>query len=55
MSIYSELKEKLKEIIKKSGYEEESINLEPSNRRDLGEYQLNDAKQLAKKYHKSPR
>ena len=55
MSIYSELKEKLKEIIKKSGYEEESINLEPSNRRDLGEYQLNDAMQLAKKYHKSPR
>ena len=55
MSIYNELKETLKEIINKAGYEEDSINLEPSNRRDLGEYQLNDAMQLAKKYHKSPR
>ena len=55
MSIYKELEEYLKKIIKKAGFEEENISLTPSNRKDLGEYQLNDAMQLVKLYHKNPR
>ena len=55
MSIIKQLKTDLKEIIKNAGYEEDSIYLETSNRRDLGEYQLNDAMQLVKIYHKNPR
>ncbi|MBQ9019559.1 MAG: arginine--tRNA ligase [Bacilli bacterium] len=55
MSILKELEKDLKTIIKNAGYEEESIALEPSNRRDLGEYQLNDAMQLVKIYHKNPK
>ena len=55
MSIFKELEKDLKTIISKAGYEEETIALEPSNRRDLGEYQLNDAMQLVRIYHKNPR
>ncbi|MBQ6323350.1 MAG: arginine--tRNA ligase [Bacilli bacterium] len=55
MSIYNELEKDLKEIVKKSGYDVENIFLEPSNRRDLGEFQLNDAMQLVKKYKTNPR
>ena len=55
MSIYKELEEYLKKIIKKAGFEEENISLTPSNRKDLGEYQLNDAMQLVKVYHRNPR
>ena len=55
MSILKELENSLKEIITKAGYVEENIALEPSNRRDLGEYQLNDAMQLVRIYHKNPR
>ena len=55
MSIIKELEKDLKSIIHNAGYEEETIALEPSNRRDLGEYQLNDAMQLVRTYHKNPR
>ena len=55
MSILKELEKDLISIINKAGYEVDSIYLEPSNRRDLGEYQLNDAMQLVKIYHKNPR
>ena len=55
MSILKELIIDLKENLKNAGYEEENLALEPSNRRDLGEYQLNDAMQLAKTYHENPR
>ena len=55
MSIFKELETSLKEIIKNAGYDEETIALETSNRRDLGEYQLNDAMQLVRTYHKNPR
>ncbi len=55
MSILKELEKDLKTIIHNAGYEEETIALEPSNRRDLGEYQLNDAMQLVRTYHKNPR
>ncbi len=55
MSIYKELEKDLKDIITKAGYETDKIFLESSNRRDLGEYQLNDAMQLVKIYKKNPR
>ena len=55
MSLYKELKDSLIQIVKNAGYEEENIALETSNRKDLGEYQLNDAMQLVKKYHTNPR
>ena len=55
MSIIKELEKDLKDIINKAGYETDTIYLETSNRRDLGEYQLNDAMQLVKIYHKNPR
>lgn len=55
MSLFSELKKDLKNIVKNAGYDEETIALEISNRKDLGEYQLNDAMQLVRKYHTNPR
>ena len=55
MSIYTELKKELKQILKNAGYEVETLSLETSNRRDLGEYQLNDAMQLARTYKQNPR
>ena len=55
MSIFKDLEKELKNVINRAGYETGKLFLEPSNRRDLGEYQLNDAMQLAKKYHENPR
>ena len=55
MSILSELKKDIKNHIKKAGYEVETLAIETSNRKDLGEYQLNDAMQLARKYKENPR
>ena len=55
MSIFKELIKDLKEDIKKAGYEVETPAIETSNRKDLGEYQLNDAMPLAKTYHENPR
>ena len=55
MSILKELEKDLEQIIKNAGYEVDKLALEPSNRKDLGEFQLNDAMQLVKKYHTNPR
>ena len=55
MSLLKDFENELKNIVKKAGYEVEKLALEPSNRKDLGEYQLNDAMQLAKEYHQNPR
>ena len=55
MSIICNLKKDIKEYIKTAGYEVENLAIETSNRKDLGEYQLNDAMQLAKKYKENPR
>ncbi len=54
MSILKELNNDINTIINKAGYEAENIVLLPSNRKDLGAYQLNCAMSLAKTYHKSP-
>ena len=55
MSILKKLELDLLKIIENAGYKEDQLSLEPSNRRDLGEYQLNDAMQLVKIYHQNPR
>ncbi len=55
MSILKSLKEDLKKILKESGYEEDNIIFTVSQRKDLGDYQLNDAMSLAKKYHENPK
>ena len=55
MSILKEFEKDLLEKVKKAGYEVEQLSLEESNRKDLGEYQLNDAMQLSKIYHENPR
>ena len=55
MSLISNLKKDIKEYIKNAGYEVENLAIETSNRKDLGEYQLNDAMQIAKKYKENPR
>ena len=54
MSKIKELEKKILEVYKDCGYDVEEVLLTPSNRPDLGEYQLNDAMKLAKIYHKSP-
>lgn len=38
--------------MQKSGYEINDLTLKPSSRKDLGQYQINDAMSLAKKYGK---
>ena len=55
MSIIKKLTQDLQEIVKQAGYEVENLVLQPSGRKDLGQYQLKDAMTLAKKYGKNPR
>lgn len=55
MSVIKELKSYLKEIIKEIGYDLEEVTFIESSRRDLGDYQINDAMRLASVYHENPR
>lgn len=55
MSIIKDITNDIKEMVKKAGYEVENLTFQPSNRKDLGQYQLNDAMTLAKKYGKNSR
>ncbi|MDD3241194.1 MAG: arginine--tRNA ligase [Bacilli bacterium] len=55
MSIINKIEKNINECIKRAGYEVDKINLQPSGRPDLGEYQINDAMQLSRKYGKNPR
>lgn len=55
MSYFKSLETELLETIKKAGYDLESFTLLKSNRPDLGDFQINDAMSLAKKYQKNPR
>jgi len=48
------LEEKIKESLKKIGYETEKVTINPSNRPELGDYQFNGIMPLAKVYHKNP-
>lgn len=54
MSIIKDLEKDIKNIIKEAGYEVDKLIFEPSSRRDLGEYQINNAMQLSKVYHENP-
>lgn len=54
MSIIKSAEKDIKELIKSAGYEIDRFILQPSNRKELGDYQINDAMSLAKIYHKSP-
>ena len=53
MSILKELNSDLQKIVANAGYDTDVILL-PSNRKDLGDFQLNNAMSLAKTYHKNP-
>lgn len=55
MSIIKNITKDLQELVKQAGYEVENLVLQPSGRKDLGQYQLNDAMTLAKQYGKNPR
>ena len=55
MSFIKETQNYLKEVLTSCGYEIDEVILESSSRRDLGEFQINCAMQLAKKYGKNPR
>ena len=55
MSFIKTIELDIKNIINELGYEIDNVVLSVSNRPDLGEYQLNDAMKLAKKYSTNPR
>ena len=55
MSFIKETESYLDDILKKTGYELDNVVLETSSRRDLGEFQINCAMNLAKKYGENPR
>ena len=55
MSYIKETEKYLKDVFKSCGYDIDRVVLEPSQRRDLGEFQINSAMQLAKTYSKNPR
>lgn len=44
----------VKNIVKEFGYEADNVELLPSSRPDLGQYQYNGIMSLAKKYHQNP-
>ncbi len=54
MNIIKDINKELLDIFKKAGYELEEIELKPSQRKDLGDFQINDCMKLASIYHKSP-
>lgn len=54
MSAIKIVEKEILKIYKECGYEVDEVILLPSNRKDLGDYQLNDAMKLAKIYHKNP-
>ena len=55
MSFIKETEEYLKQVLASCNFEIDEVILESSSRRDLGEFQINCAMQLAKKYGKNPR
>ena len=50
-----QLNNDIEKIVEQAGYKVENFSLQPSGRRDLGQFQLNDAMNLAKVYKKAPR
>ncbi len=54
MNIIKDINKELKEIFEKAGYPIDDIELKPSQRKDLGDFQINDCMKLASIYHKAP-
>ena len=55
MSYIKETEKYLKDLLHINGYEIDNVVLESSSRRDLGEFQINVAMNLAKQYGENPR
>ena len=55
MSLIKENEKYLKELINNLGYEIDNVTLEPSSRKEFGQYQINTSMLLASKYHMNPR
>ena len=55
MSFIKRTEEYVTKVINECGYEIDNVALEPSSRRDLGEFQINACMMLAKKYGVNPR
>ena len=55
MSLIKENEKYLKELIISLGYEIDNVSLEPSSRKEFGQYQINSSMLLASKYHMNPR
>jgi len=55
MSIIKTVEQELLKMINELGYDLEKVTLMVSGRKELGDYQINDAMQLAKKHGKNPR
>ena len=54
MSFIKETENYIKKVVLSAGYEIDDITLESSSRRELGEFQINIAMGLAKKYNDNP-
>lgn len=55
MSVIKKTEQKIQAAIARAGYELEDFKLSPSNRKDLGDYQINHAFTLGKELHRNPR
>lgn len=55
MSFIKDTEKYITKVINECGYNVENVSLETSSRRDLGDFQINVAMGLAKKYGKNPR
>lgn len=55
MSLIKETEKYLLGVINELGYEIDNVKLEVSGRRELGQFQINEAFSLAKKNHENPR
>ena len=55
MNLIKETEKYLSEVINSLGYDIDKVNLVPSGRRELGQFQINEAFSLAKINHENPR
>ena len=55
MSVINDIENQITKLINGLNYDVEHVVLKPSSRPDLGDYQINEAMMLGKKYHKLPR
>lgn len=55
MSKILEIESKIKNVVNELGYELDTVTLEKCNMKNLGQFQVNFAMSLAKKYSKNPR